>query len=240
MPYNLLLLPLLGGFLFFHLTHYFRFGAQRLDGYRLLLQTAIAGTCLAVIARLLDFFFERLLGLNVFDRIWEVFSPFPFSGTSALSLVLGPSLAVIWNFFLGKEEAKEIEIRKHGNAFTQLLLRAQKGKQLLSVTLDNRKWYVGWVTESPNLDPQELYFRLLPYRSGYRDKDNLNTVYTTFYDGALKESSFDQEELIVTLPLKDVKTANLFDEDLYNDYFADPLEGNEDPTPSHHHREPES
>ena len=77
MPYNLLLLPLLGGFLFFHLTHYFRFGAQRLDGYRLLLQTAIAGTCLAVIAQLLDFFFELLLGIHVFDRIWEVFSQFP-------------------------------------------------------------------------------------------------------------------------------------------------------------------
>jgi hypothetical protein len=44
MPYNLLLLlPLIGGFLFVHLTHYFRFAAQRMDGYRLLFQSAIAG-----------------------------------------------------------------------------------------------------------------------------------------------------------------------------------------------------
>ena len=53
MPYNLLLLPLLGGFLFFHLTHFFRFAAQRLDGYRLLFQSAIAGTFLSILARLI-------------------------------------------------------------------------------------------------------------------------------------------------------------------------------------------
>lgn len=237
MPYNVLLLPLLGGFLFFRITHYFRFSAQRLDGYRLLFEAAIAGTCLAVLARLVNIVFELILGANIVDAAWSFFAPFTFSGTSALALILGPVVALIWNFFVSKEEAKQTEIRKHGNAFTQLLLRAQKEKQLLSITLDNRKWYIGWVTESPNLDPQELYFRLLPYRSGYRDKDTLRTVYTTFYDGALSEGAFNQNDLIITLPLKDVKTANLFDEDLYNDYFAELPEPNEDPTPSHHHHE---
>lgn len=237
MPYNLLLLPLLGGFLFFHLAHYFRFGAQRLDGYRLLLQTAVAGTCLAILARLIDIVVEGVFGINVMS-IWSFFSPFEYSGTSALSFLLGPLLAAIWNLFVSKEEAKEIEIRKHGNALTQLLLRAQREKSLISITLDNRKWYVGWVTESPNLDPQELYFRLLPYRSGYRDNDNLTPVYTTFYDGPLNEGSFDKNDLIITLPLNDVKTANLFNEDLFNDYFAEPPAGTEDPSPSHHHRIP--
>jgi hypothetical protein len=60
MPYNLLLLPLLGGFLFIHLTHFFRFGAQRLDGYRLLFQSAIAGICLSALARLVDLLIDRI------------------------------------------------------------------------------------------------------------------------------------------------------------------------------------
>ncbi len=241
MPYNLLLLPLLGGFLFFHIAHYFRFGAQRLDGYRLLFQTAIAGTCLAAIARLINIVFEFIFGINVVDRAWAFFAPLnvTFSGTTALSLLLGPIAAFVWNLFIDKEQAKEIEIRKHGNAFVQLLLRAQKEKQLVSITLESRKWYVGWITESPNLDPQELYFRLLPYRSGYRDQDTLKTIYTTFYDAALNEGTFQKQDLILTLPLKDVKTANLFDEDLYNDYFAELTELDEDPTPSHHHHESE-
>jgi hypothetical protein len=234
MPYNLLLLPLLGGFLFFHISHYFRFSAQRLDGYRLLFQTAIAGTGLAILARCINIVFEFFLGANIIDYAWAFFVPLhaPFSGTSALSLVLGPVTALIWNLFIGKKEAKEIEIRRHGNAFIQLLLRAQQRKQLVSITLDNRKWYVGWVTEAPNLDPQELYFRVLPYRSGYRDHDSLKTVYTTFYERALSDTTFDPEDLIITLPLKDVKTANLFDEDLYNDYFAASLEASPPQAPS--------
>ena len=239
MPYNLLLLPLLGGFLFFHISHYFRFSAQRLDGYRLLFQTAIAGTCLAVLARLINVVFEAVWGANALDRFWALFAPLnaPLSGTSALSLLLGPLLALLWNIFVSKDRARDIEIRKHGNAFTRLLHRAQREDLLISVTLDNRKWYVGWVAEAPNLDPQELYFRLLPYKSGYRDKDDLTTFYTTFYDRALSEKEISHRDLVITLPLKDVKTANLFSENLYDEYFAEPPPPSEDPPPTHKHHQ---
>ncbi|HEY7212104.1 MAG TPA: DUF6338 family protein [Bryobacteraceae bacterium] len=235
MPYNLLLLPLLGGFLFIHVTHYFRFSAQRLDGYRLLIQAALAGVCLAVLARLIELAVAYVAGFDLIAIASNFFWLSPYSGVSALALLLGPVAAWIWNLFVDKERAKELEIARHGNAFTKLLLRSQKEKLLLSITLDSRKWYVGWITESPNLDPQELYFRLLPYRSGYRDKDNLNPVFTTFYEGAVGDPAFDPKDLIITLPLKDVKTANLFNEDLYNDYFAEPPAPAEEPTPSHRH-----
>ncbi len=222
MPYNLLLLPLLGGYLFFHITHYFRFSAQRLDGYRLLLQTAIAGTCLAAIARILSLLLDLVFGNNIVERAWALFSPFAFSGTSALSLLLGPGIALIWNCFVDTEEAKEIEIRKHGSSLTKLLYRAQKENLLVSITLDTRKWYVGWVAESPNLDPQELYFRLLPFTSGYRDYNNLEAIRTNFYEDVLGHESMNLNDLYITLPLKDVKTANLFNENLYDEYFAGP------------------
>jgi hypothetical protein len=114
------------------------------------------------------------------------------------------------------------EIKKHGNALIRLLHRAAEESLLVSVTLDNRKWYVGWVTESPNLDPQELYFRLLPFTSGYRDKDTLETLRTVFYQNVLEDESLDPDRFFITLPLKDVKTANLFDPDVYNQYFAEP------------------
>lgn len=221
MPYNLLLLPLLGGFLFIHLAHYFRFGAQRLDGYRLLFQSAIAGTCLAAAARLiielLSISDAGLGGLG----LWSRFFPFKFSAESSLSFLLGPLFAGAINLFIGKKEAKDREIHNHGNALMKLLHRATEERLLISVTLDNRKWYVGWVTESPNLDPQELYFRLLPFTSGYRDKDTLETYRTVFYQNVLEDESLDPDRFLITLPLKDIKTANLFDADVYNQYFAE-------------------
>ena len=222
MPYNLLLLPLIGGFLFVHLTHYFRFGAQRLDGYRLLFQAAIAGIALATAGRLLDLV-RRLAARRAqhFRKMWDLFSPFPYSATSAISLLLGPVCALLVNLFVGPEKAKDLEIRAHGNSLVKLLHRAAKEKRLISVTLDSRKWYVGWVAESPNLDPLEQYFRMLPFISGYRDKDTLETRRTVYYDAVLKDPTIDPIEFVITLPLKDVKIAGFFNDQVYDEYFSE-------------------
>jgi hypothetical protein len=221
MPYNLLLLPLLGGFLFIHIAHFFRFAAQRLDGYRLLLQSAIAGICLVCLGRVII----ELLGLPDFGvsvlKVWNRFFPFPYSAETSLSFALGPVSAVIVNLFIGTERAKSREITRHGNALIRLLHRAAEESLLVSVTLENRKWYVGWVTESPNLDPQELYFRLLPFTSGYRDKDSLETYRTVYYQNVLEDQSLDPDRFFITLPLKDLTVASLFDPDVYNQYFAE-------------------
>jgi len=231
MPFNLLLLPLIGGFLFVHLTHFFRFAAQRLDGYRLLFQSAIAGICLSAVARLMDLLVDLSpLGVPA-HRLWIWFSPFNYSAVSALALLLGPAFALLLNLCISKERAKDIEIRRHGNSFTQLLHRAQKEKLLLSITLDSRKWYVGWVAESPNLDPQEFYFRILPFISGYRDKDTLQTFRVVFYQDVLRETDLEPEQFYITLPLKDVKIAGLFNDGVYNDFFAGPDQTEDPPMP---------
>jgi hypothetical protein len=221
MPYNLLLLPLIGGFLFVHLSHYFRFAAQRMDGYRLLFQAAIAGVLLSIFGRLADV----LIGLTPLgpplQKIWYVFSPFPFSATSAISLLLGPVFALLLNLFIGKEKAKDLEIKAHGNSLAKLLHRAEKEKRLISVTLDSRKWYVGWVAESPNLDPLEQYFKMLPFISGYRDKDALEPRRTVYYEAVLKDTTLDRTEFVITLPLKDVKIAGFFNDEVYDEFFAE-------------------
>lgn len=225
MPYNLLLLPLLGGFLFLHLCHRFRFRAQRLDGNRLLVESAVAGAVLLLLSRLLVTTFGITRLGQLLGGWWTTFAPFPFSETSAISLLIGPLLAYCINARIGLAEAKSAEIARHGNAFIQLLHQANEQEQLISITLDTRKWYVGMVAESPNLDPTELYFRLIPILSGYRDKDTLRTYRTVSYQEILQNPDFNPAEFTITLPLKDVKIANLFDANAYQDYFAEPQTG---------------
>jgi hypothetical protein len=220
MPYNLLLLPLIGGFLFVHLTHYFRYAAQRMDGYRLLFQAAIAGVCFSIFGRLSVLLIAVTPLGPPAKEAWRLFSPFPFSATSAISLLLGPAFALLLNLFIGRDKAKDIEIKAHGNALLKLLHHAEKERRLISVTLDSRKWYVGWVAESPSLDPLELYFKLLPFISGYRDKDALETRRTVYYEAVLKDAMLDRTEFVITLPLKDVKIAGLFNDEVYDEYFA--------------------
>lgn len=221
MPYNLLLLPLMGGFLFFYATHLLRFYAQRLDGYKLLFFVAVAGTCLASAARLIVIILARTPAGAPLLYWWRIFSPFPYSGTSAVAFVLGPLLALVANLFVGREKAKDIEIRRHGNSLIQLLHRAEREKLLISITLESRKWYVGWVAESPNLRPDERYFSLLPFTSGYRDKDTLETYRTVFYEDALTADRGSAKEFVMILPLEGVQVANFFDPDVYNEYFAE-------------------
>lgn len=53
MPFNLLLLPLLGGYFFIHLTYRFRFRAYGLDNYRLVFESAAVGLVALLVSHIL-------------------------------------------------------------------------------------------------------------------------------------------------------------------------------------------
>ena len=223
MPQGLLILPLLGGFLLLHLSHVFRFTAQRYDGNRLLLSSAVAGAVLLAMGRLVVLLVSALPGVNsLAENAWRAVSPFPHSDSCVWALVLGPLLArYVVNRMYDVEAAKNklLHQSKQVDAFTRLLDIAIRGNRLVSITLANRKWYVGYVAEAPNLNPAERYFRLLPIVSGFRDKDTLETTRTTFYTDIADLSA--SADLVITLPIADVQSANFFDPDLYEQHFAD-------------------
>lgn len=231
MPEGLLLLPLLGGFAFLHLAHLFRFKAQRYDGYRLLLASACAGICLLALGRLMVLLWGAVPGFGPWaGRTWHAFAPFAHSDACAWSFVLGPLLAVLAvNRIWGIEQAKnkQLEASKRADAFTRLLHAAATESRLLSVTMESRKWYAGFVAEAPNLNPEEKYFRLLPIVSGYRDADTLETFRTVFYDEVLEVA--DSADFVITLPIADVKSANFFDPDVYEEHFAERKEPGGEP-----------
>lgn len=228
MPDNLLLLPLLGGFIFLHVNHYFRFHAQRVDGYRMLVESAIAGCILGFFARILVASLAPTAFGGWITSWWNVIFPWQHSGAAALALTLGPVLGFLINIFINKEKAKDLEVRRHADSLISFLHQAERSESIISITLDSRKWYVGYVAEAPNLSPTESYFRLLPVISGYRDKDTLETVKTVLYEEAISDTLLDTEEFVITFPLKDVKSANRFDIDLYETYFSGDIEGDED------------
>lgn len=222
MPYNLLLFPLLGGFWLIHHTHHFRFRAQRYDGYRLIFESAIAGTFLAAAAKLILLLTHHTRWGKFIASFWEQFAPWEHSGWSLLAFGFGLLIPPVWNRFVDLRKAKNREVKLHADALTSLLHHAESNESLISVTMDTRKWYVGFVAMSPNLSPQEMYFRILPVLSGYREKDSLRFIQTVSYQDVIsfeEEDGIDPQQFVITLPLKDVKSANLFDIDIYQNYF---------------------
>ena len=196
--------------------HRFR-RAQRLDGYRLLFESAFAGIVLAAVARWILVTLEGTALYAVCGKRWWYFAPFAYSDSAALSLALAVCVPLLFNG-VTKTRAKNWAIARSGDGLTRLLNEAATQSKLVSLTMGNMKWYVGYVDQVPNLVPQDVYLRLLPVMSGYRDRQTLQTVRTVFYKEAFTANP--DADLSIVLPVSEIKSANLFDEDLYQDVFA--------------------
>lgn len=216
MPFNLLLFPLLAGYIFLHNHRYLKLKAQTLDGYRLLLETSKWG---------LLFLFGSALGAILLSRFaWtaratsaiHVYIPFDYFGTAIGALLLGICAGPFLNIWQDPLKAKGKALERQGHVLLQLLNRAVRDSHLVSVTLDTRKWYVGFVVETPNLDPKEQYLALIPVFSGYRDKDTLEAIRLTAYKF---EEDVDPEFYAKVIPLDRVIDANLFDEALFEQHY---------------------
>lgn len=247
MPTNLLLLPLLGGFWFVHFCYLFRFRAQRLDGYRLLLESAFFGLLLSVPARLITYYWPSYFeaGRNA-RTIWEdLWCDAPLSGTATMSLLLGllAPFAINWIYAMciqlkkgegpwrfysdtkdpdtaiesflrpAREKALGRAIESSGIYLHQLLHRAVVEEVPVLVTLQNRKVYVGYVTELPNLKPDNPYVWLLPGLSGYRDDKSLKVKLDLTYPDPKELPDglgITDDDLLLTIPLAEVKSATLY------------------------------
>lgn len=224
MPTNLLILPLLGGFLLVHLWHISRFRSQRLEGYRLLMETAVAGVILVTIARLLTYSLGHYgIVSNHARATWHEFAPIDFSGTGAVAFGLGVMLPMVANLFFPKKSAQDWAIHHYGSNLLRLLHTATKYEMLVSLTLDNRKVYVGFVITAPNLQSNDLYVQLLPVLSGYRDANDLRLKFTTNYAQVYPEAyvsgQMDPSDFIVIIPTASVRIANLYDPNIPNKLF---------------------
>jgi hypothetical protein len=232
MPFNLLLLPLLGGFIFFSHWNRTAFFAKRQDKERLLLYSSLWGTLFLGLSFLLSTLIPFSTWLTDIRRWWAFHTPsIEYSGVSSCALLLGLLLPLIlnklWPFNRIWDEQKQgvKSLLKYGSQLEKLLYRSLiEGKRVM-VTLKGGKVYVGRVTIS--LTPQEdLDFLLLPSKSGYRDEKQ-RLMLTTDYDAtyrAIEETEVDYLDIIsdfgIVVPIPEVLTASLYRADVHAKYFV--------------------
>ena len=228
MPTNLLILPLFGGFLLVHLFHFSRFRSQQLEGYRLLFWSGVSGSCLLALARLLTYSVVAA-GLFKFSWVlrWHAFFPVDFSGTGVTALALGVILPLAGNLCMGRQRAQDLAVRRYGGSLSRLLHAATMREFPVSVTLENRKTYVGFVIGAPNLDPNDQYVQILPLLSGYRDKDDLRLRFTDNYSEVYESGRVDPSDFIVVLRVENIRMASFYDPNIPSAAFEMP----EAPTP---------
>ena len=234
MPFNLLLLPLLGGYFFITYWNYTRFDAIRYSGHRLLFHSAAAG----VVFLILSFCVTRL-SVGQWPELgwrWRELVPFEYSGTSLLAFLMG--ISFWWPLNQLKWFEREMQAQntiESGNDYLEMMLaEAQRELKLVAVVLISRKVYIGFVTASFDPVNDRDYVQLLPLQSGYREPTtlqlNITTDYSQVYDRIIKNeielTSADINDFQVVVPVSEIASINFFDQEAYELFNADDVVGN--------------
>jgi hypothetical protein len=192
------------------------------QGYEWFFQTAAAGLLCFIIARLL----AALLGAalpgptrNWVQQSRGAFLPFDFRFALTFLLALFPGwLIAAAALCLGRRFWDSLlqlfaRIFRPSSYDVDLFLyrcRELEGK-LIFMTLASNKVYVGVLMDyTENLDDPERFVVILPWRSGFRDKDTLQVTFTTDY--AADSETLNAQEIII--PTSQVTSISKFDSDL--------------------------
>lgn len=167
----------------------------------------------------------------VFDSIFPPFSAFLYTinpikvnylVSSGLTLVIAYLFTQVYNIWLSKDEEHIGDaIKEVGNEMEFLIRECFYDKEMILVTLNTGKFYVGY-SESLPIPSVTKYIKLMPMLSGYRDERQMlvfTTHYTKIYaDFSISQSIPDLEELNlkVILNFESIVSVSTFKLELYD------------------------
>jgi len=198
---------------------------MRYNNQELLLSSAaigFAGLALAYLVVLLLSHFKPGLG-----RQWHQIFSFSYSGTAFIAFILLVA-AVTIEWQMHDEEKQIIQIIEEENdAVETLFLKSLRESKLLSITLKNRKVYVGFISQNfftPYRDLQSI--KIIPVLSGVRSKEQLKIDFTTPYESIVDFAEdndhldLNPDDFQIGLPISEIVSVKTFDFRVYNMFQA--------------------
>jgi hypothetical protein len=232
MPFNLLILPLLGGYIFARKCYRTRYDALRSENYRLLFLAAEIGVYLLIIAAFLRFLFNWLTSifplLSAIDSFWHSVIPFEYSGTAFTAFLIGRTLYWIINKRLDRDEEVDKAIQEKGDALETLLQHAMAEARPILLTLKSGKVYVGDVLVNFNPAYELQSLKIMPILSGYRKTEDHQVVFNVDYFHLLEKiynedpsvSERDRMDLGTVVPMDEIRSVGIFSLPMYRQFFA--------------------
>lgn len=218
------LIPTLGGYWFLTHLHFTSYGALRDSGYHVFFRAAIAGGVLAAIARAI------VLCLNhhfpQVSETWQSYALFPYSGTAALSVLLGFVLPLAGNQFYSQEKAARRMARESGDLIELLISESIEEQKVVEISLRSGKSYIGFALESGITRQGESDIALIPIASGYRNKDTQELEITNDYARVILESLDDPspspslvyKDFQIVIPMSEIVSARIFYFEVYQQF----------------------
>ena len=221
MPWNILVLPLLGGFLFVEYFLPTRIAVRRHHPQRLILHSAHVGVWLLLCSTLLLHLSSHLFSdeYELARQTMQSITTIPHLGKSIGALLIGLLLPRISNWFYGKycslrdgrhstsirdtiayaryQASRHVVIRR-SDPLEMFLFKAV-GKRFSMFTLASGKVYVGILLDEPNSSDPLNSIRILPWESGFRNDRHeyrATTEYRSLYG--------DVEHRLITLMMQEI------------------------------------
>ncbi|MBV9215940.1 MAG: hypothetical protein JO053_07155, partial [Acidobacteria bacterium] len=171
-PFNLLILPFLGGYVFIRCWNVTRIFILRADKDRIIIRSALTGLILTFIAYAITIFYPQYFpcveGRFCIQRWWEVNVPFEYSGVSFIAFWLGALGWLPLNLFWRRQAAVNRAIRVDADPLEGVLKRSKDETLSLAITMANDKVYIGFVTHQFNPVLPTNFISMIPLQSGYR------------------------------------------------------------------------
>ena len=245
---DLILLPLIAGYIFaitFNLTKYYHL---RLERQRLIYNSLVFAIIISVIAYLFDFFilksnfsisfcnfktesasfYRNKISLFI-DELFHI-SNVKGLKHSILTFTISWPLAKILNLFFSRKFSFDYTISKWGNQLERIiwfsLTKKNEEDKLLMITTKSNKVYIGYVNKLS--EPiGETYITILPNFSGYRSKDDLRVEITTKYTDVIEKYILEDrqdeigEKLSIILPVSEILIVSKFDNEIFGQFNTD-------------------
>lgn len=230
---DLLIFPLLAGYIFlisFKVTKYYH---QRIERQRLIFNSLIVAFFLVLLSLLIDNYILKSCCL-IKIRNWFVelnpFKDFKGLNLSLLIFLLSFPLAKLLNLIIPNRISLAYVVERWGNQIEYLLWKSlnekSDEKKLLMLTTKSNKVYVAYVNKIS--EPiGDSFVTLIPNFSGYRDKETQEFVVTTKYfdviDHYVDNGQADKidDVLGVTIALDEILMISKFDNDVFTGFQSE-------------------
>ncbi len=223
--FDLLLLPLIGGYIFLITSYFTKFYHQRLDRQRLIFNSVIAGVLISIIGLYLNELLKTECFI-CFRKFFKFIIPLQYDGltVSFYIFLISYPLAKIVNKLFPKNIALYWNIQKWGDEFEKLFWDSLGDENnILMITTKSNKVYVGYlINVSEPL--KNSHITILPSMSGYRDKETqvfkITTDYTDTLEDYFKDNKTDKLEDVIgiTIPTSEIVIVSKFIPELFKGF----------------------
>jgi hypothetical protein len=225
----LLLLPLLGGYVFLTVFNFTKYQHGRIETQRLIFHSIIAGLLLLIFTLYFDTYFLKKHFLNFREFLGNlILVNIESLNFYLLTFIISPILAIVLNLLIPNNFMMKLVIKVWGDEYEKVYLKSlrekDRTKKLILISLDNNKVYVGYLKRvtKPLLSQQ---IDLIPVVSGYRDDATKKITFTTPYMKTLislieKEEGFEiiDEEMKIILPKEKIISVSRFYPVVYREF----------------------